>query len=213
MTRGDGALTGIDGFVWISIAVMYLIFIMPFLLSSINIANFSGKIPVLSMLWFGIVLYLIASIVVILLLSKFWLLSLNLAIIIQAILLLLFFVNVYFAYFASSHVQMTAAEEKGKLQDVNSIKSMARLISLSVNKLPAEYEKAQTSLKQTLEDIKYIYPVSAGAGEDLEAGILKSLNTISELCGSVSSVSHTTALEPEAENLRMLVKERKLLRD
>jgi len=213
LTRGEREFTGIEAFVWSSIGLMYLVFFLPFFFSAISIEKFSGKIPVLSMVWLGILLYLAASVIVIALLSFVQLISLNAAIIIQSILLFLFLVDVYFAYFASSHIGRVAAEEAGKQQYLNHIKSRSQVLSLSINKLPAEFENVQKIIKQTLDDIKFIYPVSGGAGNGLETRIIKSLLVISELCGNISSGAYPASLAPEAENLRVLVKERKMLRN
>jgi len=138
---------------------------------------------------------------------------LNTAIIIQSILLFLFLVNIYFAYFAVFHVHAVAIEEAGKQQYISQIKSKAQVFRLSVDRLPAEYENSQKILKRTLEDIKYIYPVDNGAGSDLESGILSSLNTLSEIVGNIQSGANSAEIKPEAENLQILVNERKLLRN
>jgi hypothetical protein len=163
--------------------------------------------------WSGIILYIAASVTVIILFAKAHVISLNTAIVIQAVLLFLFLVDVYFAYFAGSHVRAVAAEEAGKQQYISRIKSNARIFQLSVDRLPAEYENSQKILKRALDDIKYIYPVDGGAGGDLELKIMRSLDTLAELAGNIKSGAHTAALEPEAENLQMLVNERKLLRN
>ena len=209
----DRDLARIDVFVWLSIALMYLVFFLPFFFSAINIANFSRKIPTLSMVWPGIILYIAASMVNILLLKNSPAFSLNTAIIIQAILLFLFFIDVYFAYFASSHVQSVAAEEAEKQHFIGQIKSKAQVLSISVNRLPDEYENARRTLKQTMEDIKYIFPVNGSASGNLEQMILISLNTLSELADDILSGAHSVSLEDETANLQTLVKERKLLRN
>jgi len=208
---GDRELTAIDAFVWTSIGLMYLIFFLPFFFSAINIGNFSGKIPPLSMVWFGIFLYITASITVILLLTKFYILSLNAAVIIQAVLFFFFLVNLFFAYFASTHVGKVASQEAEKQQYLTQMKSKAQVLLLTVNSLPAEYEKTQKILKQAFDDIRYTYP--ADAGGELELKILRSLGTVSELLGGIQSGAHPAALETEALNLQALVKERKLLRN
>jgi len=213
LSKGERELTDIDAFVWISIGLMYLVFFLPFFFSVINIGNFSGKIPSLSMVWFGILLYIAASITVILLLTKAQILSISAAVIIQAVLFFIFLVNVYFAYVAASHVGNVAAQEAEKQQYITQIKAKTQNLQLSVNKLPAEYEKTQKILKQAFDDIKYTYPVNAGAGNELELKILRSLETISELLGNIQPGAHPAALEPEAINLQTLVKERKLLRN
>ena len=64
-----------------------------------------------------------------------------------------------------------------------------------------------------MEDIKYLSPVGGGAGDDLETKILSSLNFLTELCDGLSSGLHPPALETEAKNLQMIIKQRKLLRN
>ncbi|MCL2043670.1 MAG: hypothetical protein FWG89_05970 [Treponema sp.] len=215
LTKGDRELTGVDAFIWTSIGVMYLVLALPFFFSAISVGNFSEKIPSLVIIWWrSIPLYIVASIIIIILLS--WnppVIIINTAIIIQSILLFLFALSIYLSFFASSHVRRVATEEAGKQQYISQLKPKAQSLLLSVNKLPAEYEKTQQILKQAIEEIRYIYPVDGGAGNDLELKIIKSLNILSEYCGGIQGGAHTSALENEADNLRMLVKERKLLRN
>ena len=211
--KGDRELDRIDVFIWVSIGVMYLIFFIPFFFSAINIGNFSGKIPALGTVWLGILLYIGVSVAVIILLVTAQLISLNIAIIIQAVLLFIFLVIVYFVCFASSYAGKVAAEEAGKQQYLKQIKPKAQALLLSVDKLPAQYEKTQKTLKQAIDDIKYIYPVDSDAGDDLELRIMQSLNNVLELCGGISAGGHPVSPETEAEKLLMLVKERKLLRN
>jgi uncharacterized protein YukE len=212
LTTGGKELEGIDAYVWVSIGLMYLAFFMPFFFSSITIGNFSGKIPKLTILWPGIILYIIASLVIILLLAAARVMSLNAAIISHAVVIFLFAINVYFACFASSHAGRVAAEEADIRRNLTEIKARAQALSLLVNRLPAEYENAQKTLRQAVEEIKYIYPVSSGA-EDVEQRLFASVNKLSELCGGVSSNAHPANLENEAQALLALVKERKLLRN
>jgi len=214
LLKGDRELTGKDAFVWTSIGLMYLVFFLPFFFSAIRAGNFSGKIPSLGLVWWlGIPLYIAASAAVIILFVPAQLISLNIAIIIQAVLLFIFLVIVFFAFFASSHVGKVAVEEAVKQQYLNQIKPKAQALLLSVDKFPAQYEKIQKTLKQAIDDIKYIYPVDGGAGDELELRIMQSLKTISELCDGILMRGHSVALETEAEKLLMLVKERKLLRN
>ena len=166
LTKGDKELDGIDAFVWTSIGLMYLFFSLPFFFSSINIANFSGKIPSLALIWTGIFFYIFASTALLFLLAYFHKISINMAVIIQAVLLFIFFINVYFAYFASSHVGNTAMEEAGKRQYLNQIKPKAQTLQLLVNKLPAEFNNARKTLTQSIEQIRFISPVDGGAGAE-----------------------------------------------
>jgi hypothetical protein len=204
-------LSRIDIFVWASIAVMYLVFFTPFFFSAIRIGNFSVKIPPLALVWIGISGYIILSIWNIILLVTS--MSFTRAIIAQAILLFAFLIDVYFAYFASDHVGRVAVQEKIKQQYVNELKSKSQILLLSVNELPAEYETSQQLLKQSIEDIKYIYPVDNAAGDELELKIIIALKSIAEMCDAVTTGGHPSSMESMARNLQAIVKERKLLRN
>ena len=212
LLRGGRELTRYSAFVWISIGVMYLVIALPFFFSVFKASGFSGRIPSRILIWYAIPLYLAASLAIILLISL-PIFSLYLAIVAQAVLVFLLFVVIHLAYFSSSHVRNVAAKEGGKLHYIRQIKSKAQALSLSADRLPADYEDAQRTLRRTLEDIKYIYPVNRDAGSDLEQKILRSLDMLSELSDNIQSGAHTVALEREAVNLQMLVKERKLLRN
>ncbi|MCL2244957.1 MAG: hypothetical protein FWC03_10905 [Treponema sp.] len=201
-----------DVFIWLSIGVMYIVFFLPFFFSAINIGNFSAKIPSLSMVWIGNILYIAASITVIIILAN-GAVSLNIAIIIQAIIFFIYMINVYFAYFAKSHVNRIAEQEDDLKYNVAKIKSKAGVLLLSVNQLPGEYEAAQKIIKKAIDDMNYIYPVNNNAGAELEANIMRSLNSISELIGSVKGGAYNSSLENAAVNLQSQVNERKLLRN
>jgi len=209
--KGDRKLDRTDAFLWISIGLMYLIFFIPFFFSAINIGNFSGKIPALSMVWFGIILYITLSLVLLVLLKE-RLLPLRTVIIFQAGLFFIILINIYLAYFAVSHVGKVAAEETEKLQCITQIKSKAQSLLLSVNGLSSEYEKTQKILKEALDDIKYISPIG-GAGGDLERKILNLLDNLSELLRGNQTGAHPVSLERDALNLQAVVRERKQLRN
>ena len=76
-----------------------------------------------------------------------------------------------------------------------------------------DYENPKKILKQAIEEISYIYPVDGGAGSDLELRIIKSLEILYEYCGDIQTGLHNAKLASEAEILRMLAKERKLLKN
>jgi hypothetical protein len=211
LTTEDRELTRTDGFVWTSISLMYLIFFLPSFFSAINTRNISEKIPALSLVWTGIFLYIAASITVITMLSAVLVISLTAAVIIQAVLLFMFLVGVYFAYFASGYVCAVAAEEAVKQQYLTCIKSKAQALQLSIEKF--QPESVQKILGQALDDIKYIYPVNSGAGNDLEFKIMQSIDVLSELTGGIQPGGHPAAPETEAVNLQALVNKRKLLKN
>jgi hypothetical protein len=198
-------------FIWISIAAMYLVIFTPFFFSVIRAGNFSAKIPPLALVWTGISGYTLFSIVNIVLLVNG--IPFTAALVAQCALLFLFFVDVYFAYFASDHVSGIAAAEQAKQQYVNELKAKAQTLLLRVKALPAGYEAAQKQISAAIEDCRYIYPVDKGAGDALELTIIAALRTVEEICGTIEAGGHSSDLEKMARGLQMAVRERKMLRN
>jgi hypothetical protein len=203
-------LIQIDAFMWVSIGILYLVFWTPFFFSHITIGNFSVKIPRLSLVWLGVVLYTVASIVILALLRN-RIIAFNAAVIAEAVLLFFFAINIYFAFLASQRVANVAAKEKTKLAPLTGIKNKARITALAVQSLPSQFENEQKILMSTFEEIKYISPVRDA--EELELRIISVLNHIQELCDAVQSSGAPSGFDNCVQNLQMLVKQRKLLRN
>jgi len=211
LTSSGQSVTDKDVFMWVSIGLMYLIFFVPFFFSSISIGGFSVKIPRFTMIGLGSTLYVIASVIVIILMYKL-ILPLNFAIIIQAVLIFLFAISVYFGYYASSHVRAVETEEHSKKYLLDDIKAKAKTVSVSLSTLPEEYESTQKALAAAFEDIRYLSPVDNGAGQELEQKINAGLDTIAQLCGNVGEGGHPS-FDAEVQKLQSCVKTRKLLRN
>jgi hypothetical protein len=212
LTNDGNELTEVDKFVWISISVMYLFVFLPFFFSVINISNFSAKIPSMTMVWVGIFLYIPVSVVVILALKNS-VIALNTALIIQAVLAFLFLVDIYFAYFANSHIQAVAVEESGKLQYVTEMKNKTLLLVVKAGSLTGAYEAIQARIKKAAEDIRYFSPVDRGKSMETDLKIINFIENLSQLCDVVSGGGHPDSFDAEINKLEILIKERKLLRN
>jgi hypothetical protein len=212
LTTGGSELTEKDKFMWISISVMYLFFFLPFFFSLISIGNFSVKIPSLTMVWTGIFLYIPVSVVIILALKNS-VIAFNTALVIQVILVFLFFLDIYFAYFANSHIQAVAVEESGKLQYVTEMKNKALLLVVKAGSLKGTYEQIQEQIKKAAEDIRYFSPVDRGKSMETDLKIINSVESLSQLCGVVSEGGHSDSFDAEMNKLQGLIQERKLLRN
>jgi hypothetical protein len=209
---GSDPLSDIDKFIWISIGLMYLVFFCPFFFSSVRIGKFSTQSPAFALVWFGVGLYILASIGIIVILKN-GIINFNIARMFQAVLLFLFLVVIYLGYFASFHAGKVAAEEAGNAIYLNELKSKAGLLALKAGNLGPEYEQGNKSIKQSVDDIRYLSQVKPGIGADVEQKILSSMALLIEQCDSVIGGAHSPLLEDEAKKLQMLVKERKLLRN
>jgi hypothetical protein len=208
----ENELSQTDKFTWISIALMYLAFFCPFFFSSITTGNFSVKTPGLALVWTAVLLYISLSIGVIVLLGTLHI-SFSTALIVQAVLVFLFALTIYFSYFASAHVHDVALEEAQIRQYVGEVKTKAAELLLDVQTLTTQYEQEQKTILRTLDDIKYLSPASGGTGTELELKIIASLNLLSEYCRMIAEGGHSSQFESEARNLRMLVNQRKLVRN
>jgi hypothetical protein len=211
-TNQGKALTDKDKFMWVSISVMYLFVFVPFFFSVINIGNFSTKIPSLTMVWAGIFLYIPASVVVILVL-KYSIITFNAALIIQSIIVFLFLLDIYFGYFANSHIQAVAVEESRKLQYVTEMKNKALLLVVKAGSLTGAYEQIQARIKKAAESIRYFSPVDRGKSMETDLKIINSIENLSQLCDSVSEGGHPDSFDREIKNLEVLIQERKILRN
>ncbi|MDR0641611.1 MAG: hypothetical protein LBG07_04040 [Treponema sp.] len=212
LNGGGKTLDRINGFMWVSIALMYLVIFVPFFFSAIRIGNFSAKIPSLVMVWAGVFVYVPLSTAVIILL-KTGILTFHVSVIIQTVLVFIFAVNIYFGYFANLHLRNTALEESNLYACLTEIKSKAASLSLFLARLPARYEEIQKTLKRSLDDIKYITPVQNGLGNDGENRILASLEQIRTRCETIAQGGTPPDFETRVDELKALVNERKLLRN
>jgi hypothetical protein len=164
------------------------------------------------MVWGGIFLYIPVSVAVILALKNSAIV-LNTALVIQAVLVFLFLIDIYFAYFANSHIQTVAVEESGKLQYVTEMKNKALLLVVKAGSLTGAYEKVQTQIKRAAEDIRYFSPVDRGKSMETDLKIINSIENLSQLCDVVSGGGHPDSFDAEINKLEILIKERKLLRN
>jgi hypothetical protein len=144
---------------------------------------------------------------------KFFTVSLNAALVMQSIVLFIFLLDIYFGYFASSHVGSVAAEEANKLQYLTEMKNKAALLVLKTGSLPAEYEEAQKLIKRSADDIRYLSPVNQEKSTGTDLKILGIVGNLIELCDTASEGGSPASFEGEVKKLQMLVKERRLLRN
>jgi hypothetical protein len=164
------------------------------------------------MVWIGIFLYIPASVAVILAL-KISAIVFNTALLIQAVLIFLFLLDIYFAYFANSHIQAVAVEESGKLQYVTEVKNKALLLVVKAGSLTGTYEPVQGQIKKAAEDIRYFSPVDRGKSMETDLKIINAIENLSQLCDVVSGGGHPDSFDVEMNKLQILIKERKLLRN
>jgi hypothetical protein len=143
----------------------------------------------------------------------FLVISLNVALVLQSILLFTLLLTVYFGYFASYHAGRVAAEEANKLYTLTEIKNKAALLALKAASLSAKYEEPQKSIKKSTDDIRYLSPIDHNKSAETDLRILHAIEKLSDICDTLSGGGHSASFEAETKKLRSFVTERKLLRN
>ncbi|MDR2798121.1 MAG: hypothetical protein LBB80_07235 [Treponema sp.] len=146
-------------------------------------------------------------------LLRFFIISLNGALVIQSTVFFAFLLSVYFGCFAASHAGNAAAEEKNKSRYLKEMKTMAASLALKAGSLSNEYEGIQKLIKQSVDDIGYLSPVDQNRSAEIDLKILDVVGNLLEFCDTVSEGGHLVQFEREVKALQMLIKERKLLRN
>ncbi|MDR2841745.1 MAG: hypothetical protein LBV52_00915 [Spirochaetaceae bacterium] len=118
ITMNGKEISGSDIYVWTSIIFMYIIVFSQFIFSALAIGSFSVTIPSAVMAWTGTLFYTSVSVMLIVFL-KAGKVPLNAAIIAQAVLLFLFFLSIFFGYFAGMYIQSIKQNKLEKQEQEN----------------------------------------------------------------------------------------------
>jgi hypothetical protein len=206
--RGE-TLTDTDGFIWATVFLCYCLFFIPFFFTRFGKYKFSGKIPSITILWLGIISFILAAVVISLLL-KLSFISLTAAMAVMSILIFFLTIIIYFAYFANARVQSVAIDEQALLNPVKEMKELAASLELTVKNF---HDKLKSkALINILEEISYISPAESEKAAVLESEITKLLSKLKRYADK--TVTDDVCAEFSADMLKLenFVKERKLLR-
>jgi hypothetical protein len=202
-----------DIFIWVSIFLIYLVLFCPFFFSVWG-KTFERKIPSLGLVWGGVFAYAFVSIGLILLLKRsFGFINIKAAVVIQGIIVFLFLVNIYFAYFANFHAASVESGEKQQRQYLQHLKDLAASLALKAGSCPDGKEELQKKIKQAAGDIRYISPVEAGRGTELETRLIDKTRLIDEMWDTLLSGGDSPQISAAINSLELLIKERKQLRN
>jgi uncharacterized SAM-binding protein YcdF (DUF218 family) len=202
-----------DIFIWVSVFLIYLVLFCPFFFSVWG-RTVERKIPSLSLVWGGIFVYTFVSIGLILLLKfSVGLINVKVALVIQSIIVFLFLVNIYFAYFANFHAAKVASGENQQRQYLEQLKDLAASLALKAGSCPEGKEEFQKKIKKAAEDIRYISPVAGGRGTELETRLIDKTRLIGEMWDTLLSGGDSPQIRAEINSLDLLIKERKQLRN
>jgi hypothetical protein len=193
-------LTPTGGFTWLSISIMYLALLSPFVFSKARLTFMS----------LGVIAYIATSLAVVVLLNMRVIPLLGIAIIIQGGLILSY---ALFVYLATSGILAEAERYRPaeRLASVKKLQSLAESAALKVSDLPEEYGAVRKTLGKIAEDLRYLTPLKGKDGLELEKKIMDCLHFIGQYCDSAFVGGSLPAFEQEVKNLQALVRQRKLL--
>jgi hypothetical protein len=202
-----------DIFIWVSIFLIYLVLFCPFFFSVWG-KTFERKIPSLSLVWLGVFAYALVSIGLILLLKfSSGFIDIKAALVIQSVIVFLFLVDIYFAYFANFHAMSVVSGENQQRQYLQQLKDIAASLALRAGSCPDGKEELQKKITQAAGDIRYISPVENGRGTELETRLIDKTRLIGEMWDTLLSGGDSPQISAEINSLELLIKERKQLRN
>jgi hypothetical protein len=200
-------------YMWVSIGVMYVIFFCPFFFSHITVKNLNGKIPSLTMVWLGEIVFLVISIGITISVC-FHVLQVSIAIGIELILFFLLLADIYFGYFANSHVQSVEQNETQSLGLIKQIRVALDSVNLKVPSLNDSYAAEKKQIAFLAEEVHYISPVdNITESAKLELDILGKITAVSSACDATLSGGDGAELRKQIAALDLLIKQRKLMKN
>ena len=209
---GGVRMTSEQTYLWASVVVMYVIFFCPFFFSSIHVKNLSGKIPSLTMVWLGVIVFIGASIAMTIT-AVYKVVEVRIAIVIECVFAFLFAIDSYFGYFANSHVQNVSQQEDQALNLIKQIRDSLGMLNLKANSLNENFVEQKKLISFLAEDVKYLSPVDSAGAVKLEQDILGAITATSSACDTLLSGSDGLELKKQLGSLENLIKQRKLMKN
>ncbi|MFA6938315.1 MAG: hypothetical protein WCQ67_08800 [Treponema sp.] len=208
----EGEKTDPQKFMWANIVVMYLVFFCPFFFSNVHTDNVDKKTPSLVTVWLGDIIFIIVALGLTIAIMND-VLQIRTAIIIEAILVFLFAIDIYFGYFGNTKIQEVGAHETQMLSAIKDIRSSMELLILKSSSLSSAYDDEKKKIASISEDARYLSPVENTNAVSLEQNMLGKITALSSACDSIASGSDGSDFKTQLSSLDMLMKQRKLLKN
>lgn len=200
----DGLLPN-QKFFWINLCIIYFVFFCPFFFSSISTKNIDSKITTIAGIWISVLLFdIVAIIFSILVLNE--ILKINLAVVIELVLVFVCGIFTYFGYFSGNHIANVQAEEEQSLNKITDVKNAFEMLNLKAETWNDDFAEQKSKVKKLCDDAKYLSPVDTDNAAKLEQKLIIAANVLAE-----SNFLPTEADQKIAE-IELLLKQRKLLR-
>lgn len=194
-----------EQYFWMNIPIIYLVFMLPTLFYSITKDSFSRRIMPVMFTYFTSLFYAIISIVLIILVLKTSM-YIRVAILIQLVLLFIFVLESYIAFFTGSHIANVASKEQQLLSRIKEIKIKAKTLQYKCSNL--EKLDKQSECVAIIENLIFLSPVDNTQAFSLEEKIIVELDNLSNL---LSKNYNKEELQTIMTNISSLYNKRKLM--
>src|SRR5574344_361048 len=198
-------------YLWVSIAVMYIVFLSPFFFSLIPVKNAKGKISSLKMVWLGAIVFIAISIAMttVVVLSV---VQIPIAIVTELVLLFLFAIDAYICYFSMLRTH-TVIQSQAEIPDqIKRIQTSMAMLSLKASSLTDVYTDEKKKILFLVEETNTLLPADdLAASSKVEQVILGSITAVSSACDATLAGSTGSELSKQRSSLETLIKQRKAM--
>ena len=160
-------MAAVEIFMWINIAVCYLVFFIPFFFGAIHLKGLAAATSSYVIIWISDLIFVVCA-VSFCVLVPLKLVEIRLAVLTEAVLFFVAIILVYFAVFTGSHIKSVKQNETHAMASIKQIRSSMETLSFKATSLGDGYGEEKKTLEALTEEVKYISPVKDIMGAKFE---------------------------------------------
>ena len=197
-------------FMWVNIAVLYLVFFIPFLFIRVKTKSTDGTFMLISAAWpkilifeaFGILLTIVVPVLGF---------PIRYGIIIEAVIFLFVFYWIGFGLVAAGHSKEVEEKEEKMMEPIIDLRNASQIDAIKVNQIEDKCASEVARIRELAENIRYLSPVENASAKELESKLFDELSHISEAIDQVINGAGTSELKKHIDNAQILYEQRKAM--
>lgn len=199
-------------FVAFDVALLYVVVFAPLLMQPRLRQATTGRLVSLGVLYWGIGLYAVLTLVVVALACTLLFMATRLLVLVQLVGLFALVVVMYLSLVARDHADEQETEQGTLMRNIQHIRSVASSAAIDASTLGEGYAVPVRKIEKIREEVRYLSPVSNGQAYALEDQICRLLEELSNLVKWARSGGATPEeLSRKADEILLLVRQRKAL--
>ena len=207
----EGGLPANSVFFWISLCIIYVVFFVPLLFSTMGKgADFDAKIPSGIILWISVFVFEIVALVVSI--SVFAnVLSIRIAATFD---LVVFFVCAVFIFFGSvsgSKIKQVQSDQSAAKSQLTTVRSSLDLLKIKVGSLGEDYLELKKAVLALSDDARYLSPIDNERSLVLENQMTNLISNLTALIDSAVLETNRSSVDQTVGQLQSLMQQRKSL--